>query len=86
MSRQFLRTTSLSMNTSYGKATVRYLGDENAIDEVIIYGDNDEKGFVLIRILGNKMNPAHLVQLLQSIQKSDYKGDGLKKIGELIKG
>ncbi|PHQ61691.1 MAG: hypothetical protein COC08_03965 [Maribacter sp.] len=76
----------MKMNTSYGKATVRYLGDENAIDEVIIYGDNEEKGFVLIRVLGNKMNPAHLVQLLQAIQKSDYKGEGLEKLGELIKG
>ncbi|MFK5973846.1 MAG: DUF4252 domain-containing protein [Flavobacteriaceae bacterium] len=76
----------MKMNTSYGKATVRYLGDENVIDEVIIYGDNDDKGFVLIRVLGNKMNPAHLVQLLQAIQKSDYKGDGLEKLGDLIKG
>lgn len=76
----------MKMNTSYGKATVRYLGDENAIDEVIIYGANDEKGFALIRVLGNKMNPAHMVQLLQAIQKSDYKGEGLEKLGELMKG
>lgn len=79
-------TELMKMNTSYGKATVRYLGDEDAIDEVIIYGDNDDKGFALIRILGHDMNPAHLVQLLQAIQKSDYKGRGLEKIGELMKG
>lgn len=79
-------TELMKMNTSYGKATVRYLGDEDAIDEVIIYGDNDEKGFALIRVLGDDMNPAHLMQLLKAIQKSDYKGEGLEKIGDLLKG
>ena len=75
----------MKMNTPYGKATIKYLGDEDAIDEVIIYGDNDEKGFALIRVLGNDMNPANTVQLLQAIQKSNYKGEGLEKLGELLK-
>lgn len=79
-------TELMKMNTEYGRATVKYLGDDTAIDEVIIYGNSDEKGFALIRVLGDDMNPAHLVQLLQAIQKSDFKGDGLDKIGELFKG
>lgn len=78
-------TELMKMNTEYGKATVKFLGDDTAIDEVIIYGNSDEKGFALIRVLGNDMNPAHLVQLLQAIQKSDFKGDGLEKIGDLFK-
>lgn len=78
-------TELMKMNTEYGKATVKYMGDDTAIDEVIIYGNSDEKGFALIRVLGDDMNPAHLVQLLQAIQKSDFKGDGLEKIGELFK-
>jgi len=76
----------MKMNTPYGKATVKYLGDEDAIDEVIIYGDNDEKGFALIRILGKDMNPANMMQLLQAIQKSDYKGEGFEKLEGLLKG
>ncbi|MFH6604265.1 DUF4252 domain-containing protein [Maribacter algicola] len=74
----------MKMNTSYGKATIKYLGSEDAIDEVIIYGDSDEKGFALIRVLGNDMNPAHMVQLLQAIEKSDYDGEGLKNLGKLF--
>jgi len=76
----------MKMNTPYGKATVKYLGDEDAIDEVIIYGDNKEKGFALIRVLGDDMNPANMLQLLQAIQKSDYKGEGLEKLEGLFKG
>ncbi len=76
----------MKMNTPYGKATIKYLGDDDAIDEVIIYGDSKEKGFVLVRVLGNDMNPAHLVKFLKAIEKSDYKGEGLDKIGEFLKG
>lgn len=79
-------TELMKMNTPYGKATVKYLGDEDAIDEVIIYGANDDKGFALIRVLGNDMNPAHMLQLLQAIQKSDYKGGGFEKLEGLLKG
>ena len=79
-------TELMKMNTSYGRATVKYLGTDEAIDEVIIYGDSDDKGFALIRVLGNDMNPAHMVQLLQAIQKSDYNGEGFQKLGELLKG
>lgn len=79
-------TELMKMNTDFGRATVKYLGEDDAIDEVIIYGDNDEKGFALIRVLGNDMNPAHFVQLLQAVQKSDYKGEGLGALGDFLKG
>lgn len=76
----------MKLNSSYGKGVIKYLGDEDAIDEVIIYGSSEEKGFALIRVLGDDMNPAHLVQLLSAIQKSDYKGEGLGELGDFLKG
>ena len=76
----------MKLNSSYGKGVIKYLGDEDAIDEVVIYGSSDDKGFALIRVLGNDMNPAHLVHLIQALQKSDYKGEGLGEIGEFLKG
>ncbi len=74
----------MKLNTSYGKGQIKYLGDDEMIDEVIIYGDSDEKGFMLIRVLGNNMKPANLVQFIQAIQKSDYKGEGLGEIGDFL--
>jgi hypothetical protein len=79
-------TELMKMNTSYGRATITYLGDDDAIDEVVIYGDSDDKGFMLVRILGDNMNPTKMIQFLQALDKSDYKGEGLGKFGELIKG
>ena len=76
----------MKINSQYGKGVIKYLGEEDAIDEVIIYGDSQDKGFALVRVLGKNMNPAHIVQLMQAIQKSDYKGEGLGEIGEFLKG
>ena len=76
----------MKINSEYGKGVIKYLGDEDAIDEVIIYGDSKDKGFALIRVLGDDMNPAHIVQLMQAIQKSEYKGEGLGEIGKFLKG
>ena len=76
----------MKLNSKYGKGVIKYLGDEDAIDEVIIFGNSDDKGFALIRVLGNDMNPAHIVQLLQAIQKSDYNGESLGEIGKFLKG
>ncbi|WP_297693570.1 DUF4252 domain-containing protein [uncultured Eudoraea sp.] len=76
----------MKLNSQYGKGVIKYVGDEDAIDEVIIFGSSDDKGFALIRVLGKDMNPAYIVQLMNAIQKSDYKGEGLGEIGEFLKG
>jgi len=76
----------MKIKSKYGNGVVKYLGNEDAIDEVIIYGDSDDKGFAVVRVLGKDMNPAHIIQLMQAIQKSDYKGEGLGEIGEFLKG
>lgn len=76
----------MKINSSYGKGVIKYLGDEDAIDEVIIYGDSKDMGFALVRVLGRDMNPAHIVQIMQAIQKSEYDGEGLGEIGKFLKG
>ena len=76
----------MKINSSYGKGVIKYLGEDDAIDEVIIYGDSKEQGFALVRVLGKNMNPAHIMQIMQAIQKSDYDGEGLGEIGKFLKG
>ncbi|MDO6471966.1 DUF4252 domain-containing protein [Maribacter sp. 1_MG-2023] len=76
----------MKINTAMGNATLQLKGDDDSIDELIIYGDNDEKGLILVRVLGDDMNPASFVQLIQAMEKSDFNGEGLEKLGDLIKG
>ena len=74
----------MKMNTEFGRASIRFKGDDDAIDEVIIFGDNKDKGFALVRVLGNEMNPAHFVKLLQALEKSDFNGKGLGDLGDFF--
>lgn len=70
----------MKISTGLGKASVQYAGDDDAIDEVVIYGSSADKGFALIRVLGDDMKPAHLMELISAIEKSDYKGEGLEQL------
>ncbi len=76
----------MKLNTQYGRGVVKYLGEGDAIDEVVIFGDSREKGFALVRVLGKKMNPAHFVQVMQALQNSDLEGQGLGDLAGLLKG
>jgi hypothetical protein len=75
----------MKMNTEFGRASIRFKGADDAIDEVIIFGDNKDKGFALVRVLGKNMNPAHFGQLLQALEKSDFNGEGLGDLGDFFK-
>jgi len=76
----------MTINTSFGKATIQVKGEDDTLDELIIYGNNTDKGFLLIRVLGDNMNPASLMQAIQAMQNSDMNIDGLKQLGNLLKG
>ncbi|WP_276167183.1 DUF4252 domain-containing protein [Zobellia alginiliquefaciens] len=78
-------TELMKMNTDFGKATIKYLGDDDAIDEVVIYGDNDEKGFLVVRVLGNNMNPAKMIQFIQALEKSNIDGGELSEALSFMK-
>ena len=78
-------TDLMSFKTGFGNASIKYLGEEDAIDEVIVFGDNKDKGFAVVRVLGDDINPASIATLMTTIQKSNYKGEGFSKLSELFK-
>ncbi|WP_456379030.1 DUF4252 domain-containing protein [Lutibacter sp.] len=73
----------IRMNIGSGNITVNYLGKEDAIDEVVIFGADSNKGFALVRVLGNNMNPSDILKLAQEI-KMDGDSDQLKQLGNLF--
>jgi len=73
----------MRMNTGNGNVTVNYLGEEDAIDEVIIFGSDNKRGFALVRVLGENMNPSEILSLAQEI-KLDGDSQQLKQLGGLL--
>ena len=50
-------------NSTDGKVIVKYIGDDDTIDELIILGTANEMGFAIVRVLGDNMEPAKIMQL-----------------------
>lgn len=73
----------IRLKTADGNVTVNYLGDEDAIDEVIIFGSDSKRGFALVRVIGENMNPAEIFRLAQEI-KLDGDSQQLKQLGGLL--
>lgn len=52
-------------------AALYYTGEENAIDELIVFGFDEQTGLGLARVLGKNMNPSEVMDLIQSIDKGN---------------
>ncbi len=61
------------------------VGNETTIDEFVIYGNSNEYGFAIVRVLGNSMQPEHLMSLLEVIKKAAIPTEQLKPLEALLK-
>lgn len=64
--------------------SLKYLGEEDAIDEVIVFVSDQEKGFAVFRLLGEDMRPDQMIKLMNSIDNGDVDVSQLSGIGELF--
>ena len=61
-------------------AQLYYLGEEDAIDELIVFGSDEERGFGIARVLGDDMDPEALIKLFRSFEKGDVNIQGLQEL------
>ncbi|MBT8317861.1 MAG: DUF4252 domain-containing protein [Lutibacter sp.] len=73
----------MRMNMGDGNVSVNYLGEEDAIDEVVIFGSDNDKGFAIVRVIGENMNPSDILKLTQEI-KMDDDSPQLKQLESLL--
>lgn len=67
-----------------GQMRLYFKGEEDAIDEVIFFGADDNKGFVLARLLGDDMNLGDMMRLAESLGKSDIDVSQFSSIMEVF--
>jgi hypothetical protein len=75
----------MKFSTGSSAATVSFIGDDEHIDEFIIYTNRKENGFAVVRVLGKDMNPTNILSLMQIVQKSNLDMEQLKPLRQLMK-
>lgn len=75
------------MKVGSGKdaASVSFVGDENHINEFILFAKKKENGFAVVRILGNDMNPNNILNMISLLQSSNIGMEQLKPLQAFIK-
>ena len=87
---EILKNDEYQLLMRYGsgirKAEIYYTGEEEAVDEFILFGFDDSRGVGLARILGEDMDPKEMLNLLRSMEKGDLNLEGINNITQMFKG
>ncbi|RXG15637.1 putative protein DUF4252 [Leeuwenhoekiella aestuarii] len=60
----------MKLGTPEQRMRVFIKGDEDAIDEVVVFAQDNNKGFLLARVLGDNMNVADMVRFAETMDTS----------------
>ena len=65
---------------------INYQGEDDAINEFILFAADNDKGFALARVLGNKMQPEKIMKMAKDFQNIDQEGagDALAQLSDLF--
>lgn len=64
--------------------SIRFVGDDNHIEEFVVFANKKENGFALIRILGKDMDPNSVMTMLSVIKNSDIDMKQLQPLQEIF--
>lgn len=66
-------------------ASVSFVGEENHINEFVLFAKKKENGFAIVRILGNDMNPNNIMNMISLLKNANVDLAQLKPLQDLIK-
>lgn len=72
--------TLMRFGSNGTKAVLKFEGEEDNIDEMIVFASNKERGLALVRVLGDDMKPANIAKLMNAIDKGDVDIGAIKDI------
>lgn len=68
-----------------GKFVIKFLGEIESIDEVIILGNTNDKGFLVARVLGDDMKANDLMSLRNVMDKINFEDTNLNGLTDFFK-
>lgn len=66
-------------------AAIYFIGEDDDIDEFVVYANNATSGFAIVRVLGDNMNPNDVMTLFEIMRKSKVDLDQLKPLEGILK-
>ena len=72
-------------DSEVGDFSIRILGDEDDVEEFILFGNADDKGFAIVRILGKDMNPNKIMTLFSALDKATIDDAQISQFAEFFK-
>ncbi|WP_037348708.1 DUF4252 domain-containing protein [Sediminibacter sp. Hel_I_10] len=71
-------------NVTDGKFVVNFIGEEESVEEFVLLGSANEKGFAVIRVLGDDMNLNKIMKLASVFETMDLEDGQLKEFTEFF--
>jgi hypothetical protein len=65
-------------------ASVSFIGDENNIEEFILFANSKENGFAVVRVLGEDMSPTSIATLMGILQSSNLDVKQLEPLQQMF--
>lgn len=65
-------------------ASVSFVGDDEHIEEFVLFANKKENGFAVVRILGKDMNPTGIMTMMSVLQEANIDLEQLKPLQELL--
>ncbi len=65
-------------------ASVSFVGDDEHIDEFVLFANKKENGFAVVRVLGKDMNPTSIVTMVTALQNANIDLEQLKPLKNLL--
>ena len=66
-------------------ASVSFVGDDEHIEEFVLFANQKDNGFAVVRILGKDMNPTGIMTMMSVLKSSNIDMEQLKPIVEMLK-
>lgn len=71
-------------NVTDGKFVVNFIGEEESVEEFVLLGSANDKGFAVIRVLGDDMNLNKIMTLSSVLKTMDLEEGQLKEFTEFF--
>lgn len=74
----------MKVGTGKEGGAIYFVGQDEHIDEFVLYANKKENGFAIVRIIGDDMHPTDVLNLMRLLQKANVNMEQLKPLQALL--